>query len=383
MSKIIENFLVPLFLVISVLYAFHSFADNTNAIILNKAYHHMAPHEGYLEKANISLYFSGDPQVQEITNKKMNSSSFSFFFPNATMSQGECEAMVARINNYNGTYKVTISSATKPTRGIMVRFDCDPTVYLINCEQFDSIGLQKGFVFRLYNKELLTKLERANDQPVLRTLWHSEVPKRIIIDPGHGGRDTGAISHNGIQEKQVCLSIGTAVGNLLKQKGCSVMLTRNNDCDMQLDERTSYANDHHADLFVSIHANYASSRKALGVETFCMQPKLLSKIYSNFSQQEDSCVSNIMMDRINSSYALAQAVQQHTCAAILPFHDESIDRKVKYSVSQVLLGVQIPAILIEVGFLSHQKEAQLLADVHYQSCIARGICDGILSALSF
>lgn len=382
MSKIIENFLVPLFLVISVLYAFHSFAGSGDAIILNKAFHHMAPNEGYLEKANISLYFSGDPQVQEITNKKANSSSFSFFFPNAAMSSGECEAMINKINNYNGTYKVVISLATKPTRGIMIRFDFDPALYLINCEQFDSIGLQKGFVFRLYNKELLTKLERANDQPVLRTL-HNVDKRRIIIDPGHGGRDTGAISHSGIQEKQVCLSIGTAVGNLLEQKGCSVMLTRNNDCDMQLDERTSFSNDHHADLFVSIHANHAASPKAVGVETFCMQPKLLKKTYSHFSQQEDFCVANIINQRAQFSHALAQAVQQHTCAAILPFHDESIDRKVKYSVSQVLLGVQIPAILIEVGFLSHPKESQLLTDAHYQNCIARGICDGILSVLSF
>jgi len=383
MSKIIENFLVPLFLVISVLYAFHSFAGSGDAIILNKAFHHMAPNEGYLEKANISLYFSGDPQVQEITTKRANSSSFSFFFPHAAMSSGECEAMVSRINNYNGAYKVAISLVTKPTRGIMVRFDFDPALYLINCEQFDSIGLQKGFVFRLYNKELLTKLERANDQPVLRTLHNVDSPRRIIIDPGHGGRDTGAISHNGIQEKQVCLSIGTAVGNLLEQKGCSVMLTRNNDCDMQLDERTSYANEHNADLFVSIHANHAASPKAVGVETFCIQQKLLRKTFLQLSEEQDSCVAQVMTQRADFSYKLAQAVQQNTCAAILPFHDESIDRKVKYSVSQVLLGVQIPAILIEVGFLSHPKESQLLTDAHYQNCIARGICNGILSALSF
>ena len=69
------------------------------------------------------------------------------------------------------------------------------------------------------------------------------------------------------------------------------------------------------------------------------------------------------------------------CNKIAPFHNESIDRKVKHSVSQVLLGVQMPVILVEVGFLSHPKESLLLNDAHYQSCIARGICDGILSAM--
>jgi N-acetylmuramoyl-L-alanine amidase len=424
MSKIIENFLVPLFLVISVLYAFHSFGADD--IVLNKAFHHMADNDGYLEKANISLYFSGDPHVQEIKNKKANSSSVSFFFPNAAISSGECEAMVNRINSHNGNnYKVTIAQITKPNRGIMVRFDCDPNAYIINCEQFDSIGLQKGFVFRLYNKELLDKLQQANNQPVLKTLWHSSfdlygVPSvlrpsfakaskgrqesdialamsdqdereqswgkkrpKVIIDPGHGGRDTGAIGHNSIQEKQVCLSIGTTVGNLLEKSGCSVMLTRNNDCDMQLDERTSFANNNNADLFVSIHANYAASPKAIGVETFCMQQTLFKKMCSNFSQQEDRCVANVMSQRLQNSYTLAQAVQQHVCTAVVPFHNELIDRKVKHSVSQVLLGVQVPAILIEVGFLSHSKEAALLQSVDYQNCIARGICNGILSALSF
>jgi N-acetylmuramoyl-L-alanine amidase len=382
MSKIIENFLVPLFLVISVLYAFHSFAQSNDTIVLNKAYHHMAPNEGYLEKANISLYFSGEPQMQKVTTNKGNGSSTSFFFPKATISQGESEAMVNRINSYAGDYKVTITQVNTPIRGIIVRFDCDPNVYIINCEQFDSIGLQKGFVFRLYNKELLTKLERAQDQPVLRTL-HNTLKPRIVIDPGHGGRDTGAIGCNGIQEKQVCLALGTAVGNILEQKGCSVMLTRKNDCDMQLDERTSFAHNNHADLFVSIHANYAANPKAIGVETFCMQPSLLKKKHSSLSSEQDSCVGNVMAQRAQTSYKLAQAVQQNLCNDLSSFHAECIDRKVKHSVSQVLLGTQMPSILVEVGFLSHPKEGRLLHDTQYQNCIAQGICNGILSALSF
>lgn len=384
MSKIIENFLVPLFLVISVLYAFHSFsyAYANDTIILNKAFHHMASNEGYLEKANISLYFSGDLQMQEINNNNRNkTSSVTFFFPGALINQGEAEAMINRINSYTGDYKVTITNVTRPKSGIIVRFDCDPNRYTLNCEQFDSIGLQKGFVFRLYNKELLTKLERAQDQPVLRTLWYQSAKPRIVIDPGHGGRDAGAISGGGVCEKNVCLSISTVVGNLLEQYGCSVILTRKNDCDVQLDQRTSYAHAQNADMFVSIHANHASSPCAIGAETFCMQPSLLKKNFSNASQAQDSCVTLVRNQRAEFSRVLAQSVQQHVCNKIAPFHNESIDRKVKHSVSQVLLGVQMPVILVEVGFLSHPKEAMLLNDVEYQNCIARGICDGILSAM--
>lgn len=392
MSKIVENFLVPLFVVVSVLYAFQSFGNDS--ISLNKVYHHMAQNDGYLEKANISLYFSGDVQVQEIKNKKeYNVSASTFFFPKTVINSAECEAMVNRMNNYNDSYKVTITQVTKPTKGIIIRFAIDPNKYIVNCEQFDSIGLQKGFVFHIYNKELLHKLEQANNQPVLRTLWrqgsetvsndgHSDKP-RIVIDPGHGGRDTGAIGYGGIQEKQVCLTIGTAVGNLLEQRGCSVMLTRKNDCDMPLDQRTSYAHEVNADVFVSIHANYAASSKAIGVETFCMHPRLLKKNCSQLSSLQDCCVADVMAQRADISYTLAQSVQKNVCDVVSKFHNEPIDRKVKYSVSQVLLGAQMPVVLIEVGFLSHPKEASLLNNDEYQNCIAHGICNGILSAFLF
>ncbi|HLC06997.1 MAG TPA: N-acetylmuramoyl-L-alanine amidase [Candidatus Babeliales bacterium] len=398
MSKIIENFLIPLFVVVSVLYAFNSFGND--GICLNKVFHHMAHNDAYLERANVSLYFSGDPHVQEIKNKKLHdSTSCTFFFPKAVISSGECEAMVNRINNHNDVYKVTITEVVKPTKGVVVAFVVDPNKFAVDYEQFDSIGLQKGIVFRLYNKELLKKLEQANNQPVLRTLWYSPsdlygapgVEKRswgrdkpcIVIDPGHGGLDCGAIGHGGIQEKQVCLAIGTAVGNLLQQHGCSVVLTRHNDCDMQLDERTSYANDINADMFVSIHANYAASPRAVGVETFCMQPQLLKKKISHVSSEQDLCIAHIMNHRADFSHKLAQSVQRHVCDAVSQFHDESIDRKVKHSISQVLLGTQMPAVLVEVGFLSHKKEALLLNDVQYQNCVAHGICNGILSAIRF
>lgn len=387
MSKIIENFLVPLFVVISILYAFHSFGypeTATHSIMLNKVYHHITPDEGYLEKANIVLYFSGDPQIKEIKNQLNRShhqTSFVFFFPQATINQAECQSMINTLNNYKANYRVTIAQATHQKSGVEIRFDFDSQKYLINCEHFDSIGLQKGFVFRLYNKEILTKLEESKNQPVLRTLHNSE-KRRIIIDPGHGGRDTGAIGYYGIQEKNVSLAIGTVVGNLLEQHGCSVMFTRNNDKDMQLDERTSYANNNNADLFVSIHANYAHNAKAVGVETFCMPYQLLHRKSSHLSEMQDRCVADVMKQRESMAYHYAQSIQQKVCAYASPFHKESIDRKVKHSVSQVLLGVQFPAILIEVGFLSHHKESQLLNDPQYQRCLARGICDGILAGFS-
>jgi N-acetylmuramoyl-L-alanine amidase len=389
MSKIIENFLIPLFVIVSVLYAFNSFGG----VELNKAYHHITTEPGYLERANISIYFSGNPQVQEVKNKKTDAHTMTFFFPDTSIAQGECEAMVRRISNQHNGYSVVITPVIKPTKGVELAFNFDPEQCSLCYETFDSIGLQKGIVFRLYNKNVLKHIENNNNQPVLRTLWwqpdgasakngyHNK--PNIVIDAGHGGGDSGAIGCGGIQEKQVCLAIGTAVGSLLEQKGCSVLLTRKNDCDMQLDERTAYANDNNADLFVSIHANYAANPRAIGIETFCMQPTLLKKNFSCLTSSQDACVAGIVNQRAELSQQLAQSVQRCVCNSVSQFHDVSIDRKVKHSVSQVLLGVQKPAILIEVGFLSHPKESLLLDNVRYQNSIAHGICDGILSVLQF
>src|SRR5436853_178961 len=100
MSKIIEQFLVPLFVVVSALYAFNSFGND--GVALNKVYHHTTQSPTCLEQANVSFYFSGDPQLQEVKNKKNHDAkSFTFFFPKAVITKGECEEMVRRLNSYS------------------------------------------------------------------------------------------------------------------------------------------------------------------------------------------------------------------------------------------------------------------------------------------
>lgn len=381
MNKIIENFLVPLFVIVSVLYAFNSFGGD-GSVLLNKVYHHTTQSPVHIERANVSCYFSGDVQMQEIKNKNhCDAQSCTFFFPKAVINKGECEAMIQRLKDHSDSYTVTINEVCKPVQGIMLVFNFDGRKFAMSHEQFSSIGLQKGVVFRLYNKELLEKLEKKNNQPVLRTLWHSYKPC-IAIDPGHGGIDSGAIGYEGIREKDICLAIGTKVGNLLERHGFSVVMTRNSDCTVGLDERTTYANNNQADLFVSIHANWAPNQRAIGVETFCLKPSLLQQMGSQLSYAQQKLCTDEVNQRADYAYALAQSVQRHVCDTILPFHEELIDRKVKHSVSQVLLGAQMPAILVEVGFVSNPKEALLLNDVEYQNRIAHGIYDGILSAVT-
>jgi len=381
MSTIIERFLIPLFVVVSVLYAYNSFGSN--GIEMNKVYHHTTDNPMHLERAHLAFYFSCDPQVQEIKNKKSDiCTPCAFFFPHAIIKRGECETMVKRVNEYNNGYTIAIEHVLKPVRGIQLVFNVDRDKFAISYERFDSIGLHKGIVFRLYDKNVLGRLEQVQQQPVLRTLWHTNGRPRIAIDPGHGGVDSGAIGCAGVREKDICLAISSMVSDLLQSQGYDVLLTRNNDCTMLLDERTAYANNNNADLFVSIHANYANNTRVCGIETFCLHPQLFSNGYCGVFGVE----KNYILDRFNQRAAvsneLAQCVQRNVCDTIAHYHDVPIDRKVKFSVAQVLLGALCPSVLVEVGFVSHDKEATLLGLKSYQNDVARGICNGILAAIA-
>jgi N-acetylmuramoyl-L-alanine amidase len=378
MSTIIERFLLPLFFVMSILYVFNSFGYES--IELKKIFHHTTDDTGYVEKGNVSLYFSHDPEIKDIKKTVNNGEMIeqSFFFPSAVISTQECELMTQRINDYNGAYQVKIEKNQKPVKGITLIFKFPSDKIVLSYDLFDSIGLQKGIVFHLYNKDLLGQLQLKNNQPLLRTLWHQGKPS-IAIDPGHGGIDSGAIGYGGIKEKDVCLAIGMTVAHLLEQQGCSVVLTRNSDTNVFLDQRTLCANKNHVDLLVSIHANYAFNTQAMGIETFCIRPNLFKELSSYLSDTEKNNAFALMGHKNDSSYKCAQAIQGHLCRSVERSGVGVIDRKVKFSVTQLLLGAQMPSVLVEVGFLSNEKESELLKSVPYQKVLAQGIVDGIMS----
>ena len=380
MSLIIERFLLPLFFVMSVLYVFNSFGQEQ--VELKKIFHHMTDDAVYVEKGNVSFYFSRDPHVKDIKKivKDGDVVQQSFFFPNAVITTHECEEMMNRINEYNGVYQVKIEKNVKPEKGITITFRFLSNKIVLSYDFFDSIGLQKGIVFHLYNKDLINQLQLKNNQPLLRTLSYQGKPC-VAIDPGHGGLDSGAIGCDGSKEKDVCLAIGMNVAQLLEEQGCSTVLTRDTDKDVFLDQRTFYANKNHVDLLVSIHANYAFNDQAMGIETFCIRPSLFKELFSCLSVIEKQNVFMLKNNKNDFSYKLAQSVQGHICQSVMRSGVSVVDRKVKFSVAQLLLGAQMPSVLVEVGFLSNHKEAQLLKSSQYQKILAQGIADGILSVL--
>lgn len=211
--------------------------------------------------------------------------------------------------------------------------------------------------------------------------------RRIVVDAGHGGKDPG--THAGsLREKDIVLDIARKVRDELTAAGFEVIMTRDRDVFVPLEKRAFIANDSGADLFLSIHANAARSRRAQGLETFYLNladspeaeevaarenatakvrmadmPKLIEQIMNN--------------NRIDESRELAGAMQQAMSRRVLGKVDHPLNRGVKTAGFHVLLGAKMPAILVEVGFVSNRTEAKLLRTESHRKKLATAIAEGV------
>ncbi|MBI5642158.1 MAG: N-acetylmuramoyl-L-alanine amidase [Deltaproteobacteria bacterium] len=213
----------------------------------------------------------------------------------------------------------------------------------------------------------------------------------IVIDPGHGGEDTGAVGSNGTEEKNITLSLGLMLKEILKERmGCNVLLTRTEDVFIPLDERTAFANRAGADLFISIHANAAVSREAMGVETFFLsfdatdddarriaafENKVIRVSGSQTPEADD--LNLILLDLANTeahheSSRLAEAVHLSMLKAT-----GKENRGVKQAPFAVLAGATMPAVLVETGFISNPHEEKWLSSKKEQARIAEAIAEGV------
>jgi N-acetylmuramoyl-L-alanine amidase len=213
--------------------------------------------------------------------------------------------------------------------------------------------------------------------------------RRVVIDPGHGGKDPGAIGPEGLQEKDVTLRIANKVAEKLKDElGCEVILTRHDDVFLPLEQRTAIANAKKADLFVSIHTNAAPNPAASGVETYflnfavnedAMRVAALENATSSKRVGElQSILNNILKNtKVNESSRLAGFVQKDIINSLNGRFGDIKSLGVKQAPFFVLIGAQMPSILVETSFISNPKEETLLKDGSYLDRIADGIVSGI------
>ena len=235
-----------------------------------------------------------------------------------------------------------------------------------------------------HGREELVKPRPPKQQPAVI----SKI-RRIVIDPGHGGHDPGAVGQSGLQEKDVVLSIGLKLRDKLqKELGLDVVMTRSTDVFIPLEERTAIANKVGADLFVSIHANAAPNRNASGIETYYLNLAKTEKVAqlaakeNGTSLEKVSTLQAILFDlmanyKLNDSAHLAEEVQRALHKTIKSDYPDTRSLGVKQGPFYVLVGATMPSILVETAFISNSNEEAHLKDPAFHTLAADGILDGI------
>ena len=213
----------------------------------------------------------------------------------------------------------------------------------------------------------------------------------VVIDAGHGGDDHGARGSNGLLEKQLVLDVARQLAGRLQDQGLRVAMTRAEDRFVPLEERTSIANDARGNLFLSIHANASRDRGVRGIETFFASLDASDEAARKLAEAENLAFSRgegmgpatadplfailgdlIATEHLMESQEFAQLAQRRLATA-----EVSRSRGVKQAPFVVLMGVQMPAVLVEIGFLTNAEEERVLRSESERSRLVEGLAEAV------
>jgi len=245
-------------------------------------------------------------------------------------------------------------------------------------------------------KEFLEELPRELPlpKPKVKTPVKPGKVRRIVVDPGHGGKDPGAVGHSGLQEKDVVLAMGLTLAKRLKEElGVDVVMTRSTDVFIELQERTAIANQVGADLFVSMHANASLNRSASGIETYYLnlakteKAAQLAARENGTSLEKVSLLQAVLFDlmanyKLKDSAHMAEEVQKSLYKRISGRYPPVKNLGVKQGPFYVLVGATMPSILVEAAFISNEREEERLADQAFREQVAEGVFEGIAAYIA-
>jgi N-acetylmuramoyl-L-alanine amidase len=237
------------------------------------------------------------------------------------------------------------------------------------------------------------KLTRDGQRSLTRALGLKI--SRIVIDPGHGGHDTGTIGPHGLMEKDLCLDVALRLGSLIEQKlpGAEVIYTRKDDTFIPLEERTAIANEAKADLFISIHANSSHDPEARGIETYYLNfatsvdsMEVATRENENSQQSlhdlQDLIQKIARNEKIEESKELASDIQDTLSEKMQTVSHSEKNRGVKKAPFVVLIGANMPSVLSEISFVSNPNDERLLRKTDQRQRIADGLYRGISTYLA-
>lgn len=280
----------------------------------------------------------------------------------------------------DGIDRVIVTQNTPKTFRVIIQNSSDPnSIYMVN---------QRSIVLRTFPTQ---KEEPTKQTETLIQQTEFLRSRTVVIDPGHGGKDPGAVIGKN-HEKTAVLGVGLHLKDLLTKRGYKVILTRDKDKFLELKQRTDVANRHNADIFVSIHANAVEKQNAAnakGVETYFLSParseraKRVAALENKEEMQEltnssqNALLTILNRGRITASNKLAIDIQRYMLHEVRKLHKDTSDGGVREGPFYVLLGAQMPSILVEIGYMSHAQEGARIFDKNYQKHVAKGIANGI------
>jgi N-acetylmuramoyl-L-alanine amidase len=242
-----------------------------------------------------------------------------------------------------------------------------------------------------------TELGRKLDAPAPRTRVAKPAPappaanglRKIVLDPGHGGKDPGAIGPGGVAEKDIVLSIAKKLADkLTAEMGVHVVLTRNDDRYVALEDRTATANAEDADLFISLHMNASHNPESRGIETYFLDNTTdeaairLAARENGTSRRNISDLQFILSDmtqnmKLEDSITLAHRLQGSMVAGMTGVMNEVRDLGVKKALFYVLVGARMPSVLVEMFFITHRSEGRAMARESHQDAMVQALFEGI------
>lgn len=272
------------------------------------------------------------------------------------------------------------------------QFD-DSTVRVV----FDLSSIDSYKVFRLNDPPRLV-VDIFGDEVRLEEKEEREERKAlktytVVIDPGHGGKDPGALGPGGIREKDVVLDVARKVKRLLeKEHGYNVILTRDRDVYLSLEDRAAIANKKSADLFVSIHANANRNKRLRGIETYmlnwtdneeAMEVAARENMISLKMMKEARSDVGVILASLelqhkrDDSLNLAHYIQDSMVSNLRDRYSRIYDHGVKQALFYVLFGAKMPSVLVEVSYITNRDEARRLNSRQYREHLAHSIASGI------
>lgn len=246
----------------------------------------------------------------------------------------------------------------------------------------------------------------AKDETQLKTSNSHSKPKAkkagakriVMLDPGHGGIDTGAIGHNGSKEKHVVLAIAKNVRAQLRARGIDARLTRTSDKFIPLYDRVEIAHQHGADLFMSIHADGFTNPNAAGASVFALSNRGASSAMAKYLSDKENAVDELAGKKARDKDHLLQQVLfdlvqtdtiknsltlgSHIIKQIKPVH-RLHSRNTEQAAFVVLKSPSIPSVLVETSFITNPAEEKLLGTAAFRQKIATAITDGVMSYFSW